>query len=103
MQTEGWRVGTVDTFQGQEGTLVIASTIRTDSGSPMDFVANKNRLNVMFSRAKAKLVILNHKDAFKDEPLFQKLYDFIEKNPSETAILNYNETLENEVNEVVEG
>jgi len=102
MQTEDWRVGTVDAFQGQEASLVIASTTRTDSDSPLDFVANRNRLNVMISRARAKLVILNYRTIFEDDPVFSDIYQFISNEPDETAIIDFNQDFERDLRQFLD-
>lgn len=58
---EGARVGTVDKFQGQEAQVVIVS-MTTSSAEDMprnlEFLLNKNRLNVAISRAKALTIIV---------------------------------------------
>jgi len=62
---EGARIGTIDKFQGQEAAIVIISMsiseINSESSRGMDFIFNKNRLNVAISRAKASaLIVANH-------------------------------------------
>ncbi|MNS40442.1 hypothetical protein D3C72_727540 [compost metagenome] len=55
------RVGTVDKFQGQEAPVVIFS-MATSSGDEvprgLDFLFNRNRLNVAISRAKCLAVLV---------------------------------------------
>ena len=51
---EGARVGTVDRFQGQESRVVIVSLCTSfgeSGGRGLDFVLDRNRLNVALSRA----------------------------------------------------
>lgn len=55
------RVGTVDKFQGQEAPVVIVSlttSSATDAPRGVDFVANRNRLNVAVSRARSLAVLV---------------------------------------------
>ena len=55
------RVGTIDKFQGQEASVVIVSmTVSEVEESPrgLDFVFDKNRLNVAISRAKALVLLV---------------------------------------------
>ena len=55
------RVGTIDKFQGQEAPVVIVSmTVSDIDDSPrgLDFVFDKNRLNVAISRAKALVLLV---------------------------------------------
>jgi predicted RecB family nuclease len=56
------RVGSVDKFQGQEAPIVILSMCASDasSGRGIDFLFNKNRLNVAISRAQALAVVVGH-------------------------------------------
>lgn len=58
---EGARVGTIDKFQGQEAQVVIVS-MTTSSGDflprNIEFLYDKNRLNVAVSRAKCLAVVL---------------------------------------------
>ncbi|WP_116947727.1 TM0106 family RecB-like putative nuclease [Jiangella endophytica] len=55
------RVGTVDKFQGQEAPVVIVSLTTSssaDASRGVDFVANRNRLNVAVSRARSLAVLV---------------------------------------------
>ena len=97
LQNEEFRVGTVDAFQGQEARIVIGSTVISSNESPIDFVANRNRLNVLVSRAQCKLIILNHKTSFENDPIFRIIYQFIENHPDETTTINYDLNLEQEI------
>jgi uncharacterized protein len=56
----GVRVGTVDKFQGQEAAVVLVSMAASDAdGAPrgIDFLFEKNRLNVALSRARCLSVV----------------------------------------------
>jgi uncharacterized protein len=56
----GARVGTVDKFQGQEAAVVLVSMAASDSDSAprgIDFLFEKNRLNVALSRARCLSVV----------------------------------------------
>ena len=57
---EGARVGTVDKFQGQQAEVVILS-MTSSSGEDMprgiNFLFNKNRLNVAVSRARSLAIV----------------------------------------------
>ena len=58
---KGARVGTIDKFQGQEAEAVIVS-MTTSSGEYLprniEFLYDKNRLNVAISRAKCLAVVV---------------------------------------------
>jgi len=58
---EGARVGSVDKFQGQEAPVVIVSMYCSAGeygGRGLEFILNKNRLNVAVSRAKSLAIIV---------------------------------------------
>jgi len=58
---ETLKVGTIDKFQGQEAAVVIVSmTVSNIEETPrgLDFVFDKNRLNVAISRAKALVLLV---------------------------------------------
>ncbi|RWA58066.1 AAA domain-containing protein [Mesorhizobium sp.] len=64
----GKRMGaTVDEFQGSEADIVIVSLVRNNALVPwksVGFLKEKNRMNVLLSRAKQKLVIVGSWDFF---------------------------------------
>lgn len=58
---DGARVGAVDKFQGQEAPIVVVSLCSNagDFGQRgVDFVLNRNRLNVAISRAKSLAIVV---------------------------------------------
>ena len=60
-----WVVSTVDSFQGQEGEIVIVSTVRTKR---VGFVDDPQRLNVALTRAKRALRIVGELTFFQKLP-----------------------------------
>ncbi|MFK7889504.1 MAG: AAA domain-containing protein, partial [Granulosicoccus sp.] len=59
------RVGSVDKFQGQEAAIVFISLCTSDAAdSPrgIDFLFDRNRLNVAVSRAQTLVVVVGHPD-----------------------------------------
>lgn len=64
----GKRMGaTVDEFQGSEADIIIVSLVRNNALVPwksVGFLKEKNRMNVLLSRAKQKLIIVGSWDFF---------------------------------------
>lgn len=63
----GIKVGSVETFQGQERRCIILSTVRSersllshDQKYNLGFVANEKRFNVAITRAKALLIVIGN-------------------------------------------
>jgi helicase MOV-10 len=62
------KVGSVETFQGQERRVIILSTVRAetelieshDIKYNLGFVANEKRFNVAVTRAQALLIVIGH-------------------------------------------
>src|SRR6185312_13533359 len=57
----GVRVGTVDRFQGQEAPVVLVSmavSAATEAPRGMDFLLNRNRINVAVSRGQWRAVLI---------------------------------------------
>lgn len=62
---EDWRIGTVDKFQGQEAPvaiLALGASSAADAPRGVDFLFDKNRLNVALSRAKSLSLVVGSPD-----------------------------------------
>lgn len=66
-------VGTVDSFQGQERSVILVSTVRSDKTTGIGFVGDKKRLNVTLSRAKTATIIVGNDHCLKQNKLFRDL------------------------------
>jgi serine/threonine protein kinase len=70
---------TVDEFQGSEADIVIVSLVRNNALVPwksLGFLKEKNRMNVLLSRAKQKLIIVGSWEFFKSRcDAFTNEYD----------------------------
>jgi uncharacterized protein len=74
------RVGTVDKFQGQEAAVVLVTTCASsadDVPRGMEFLLNRNRLNVAVSRAQWCAVIITS----------SRLTDYLPTRPEQLAEL----------------
>ena len=73
-RVKGVEVNTVDAFQGREKDVIIFSVTSTGK---MDFVSNPNRLNVAFTRARKKLIVIgNGRAMYRSKG--SMLYKFLE-------------------------
>ena len=59
------RVGTVDSFQGQETGVVLFSAVRSNSMNELGFLRDKRRLNVAITRARRGLVLVGDAKALQ--------------------------------------
>ena len=60
----GIRLSTVDTYQGEESDIVIASLTRSNSSGDIGFMIAPERLNVLLSRARKALIIIGNSATF---------------------------------------
>eukprot|EP00474_Spongospora_subterranea_P006170 CRZ06628.1 hypothetical protein [Spongospora subterranea] len=61
-QPKSIRVSTVDNFQGEESLIVLVSLVRSNNRAVIGFLKQKERINVLLSRAKASLIIFGSKE-----------------------------------------
>ena len=59
------KVGTVDSFQGQETEIVIFSAVRSNELKEMGFLRDPRRLNVAITRAKTGLILVGDRTLLK--------------------------------------
>ncbi|XP_008933587.1 PREDICTED: putative helicase Mov10l1, partial [Merops nubicus] len=76
------KVGTVEEFQGQEYTVIILSTVRSQEGLFGDdryclgFLTNPKRFNVAITRAKALLIVVGNPHVLVKDPCFCALLEY---------------------------
>ncbi|ADC64644.1 type III restriction protein res subunit [Ferroglobus placidus DSM 10642] len=76
-RVKGVEVGTVDAFQGREKDVVIFSVTATGN---MNFVSDPNRLNVAFTRARKKLIVVGNGRAItKSDSLLCRFLEYVYK------------------------
>ena len=67
-----YQIGTVDKFQGREAAVVIISMASSDvESSPrgIEFLFEKNRLNVAITRAKSLAIVVGSKNLINVKPM----------------------------------
>jgi superfamily I DNA and/or RNA helicase len=72
-------ISTVDSYQGREKDIIIYSVTGTRN---LDFIEDVNRLNVAFTRAKKKLIVIGNADAIQQNSpngLLSKYIRYVKK------------------------
>ncbi|XP_009080185.1 PREDICTED: putative helicase Mov10l1 [Acanthisitta chloris] len=78
----GIKVGSVEEFQGQEQTVIILSTVRSqecffdDEKYHLGFLSNPKRFNVAITRAKALLIVVGNPHVLVKDPCFYALLEY---------------------------
>lgn len=80
-------VGTVETFQGQERTVIILSTVRSeifnhDGVEHIGFLSHPKRFNVALTRAKALMIIIGNPEVIGLNKYWRQLWDYCRENGS---------------------
>jgi hypothetical protein len=57
---KGIRVATIDNYQGEESDVVIASLVRSSKDGDIGFIGDKNRVNVLLSRARHGMILVGN-------------------------------------------
>lgn len=70
-------IDTVDAFQGKQKDIMIYGMTRTKSSTPWTFIADRQRLNVAFSRAKRLLILVGNLEAAKNTPSLREIINRI--------------------------
>ncbi|KAH9052824.1 hypothetical protein EDB87DRAFT_1676964 [Lactarius vividus] len=78
------RIGTLDTFQGQEAKIVIISLVRNsgtfeEGNASIGFLKSSNRINVALSRAKHGLYILGNASNLRKSETWRTVLEEMEK------------------------
>uniref|UniRef100_A0AAV1UBF8 RZ-type domain-containing protein n=1 Tax=Peronospora matthiolae TaxID=2874970 RepID=A0AAV1UBF8_9STRA len=78
------RAATIDNFQGEEATIILASLVRSNTNAQgrgsIGFLKTPNRINVLLSRAKHGLILVGHGDLLRTKsPLWCQVIDHLQK------------------------
>ena len=72
---------TADKFQGRDKECIIISLVRSNTdGNIGDLLKDWRRINVAFTRARSKLIILGSKSTLSGNDLLKKFVDLMEEN-----------------------
>uniref|UniRef100_A0A0K0FFA6 Regulator of nonsense transcripts 1 (inferred by orthology to a human protein) n=1 Tax=Strongyloides venezuelensis TaxID=75913 RepID=A0A0K0FFA6_STRVS len=83
------QICTVDSFQGSENEIIILCTTKATAnhrGCVSDFLKDKNRINVAFSRAKSGLIILGDKSCLSDPSIWTDIINYLKDKRSFCSI-----------------
>ena len=73
-------IRTIDGFQGQERDVITISLVRSNQHSNIGFLADYRRINVAMTRAKKKLILIGDASTLCEDPFFDALFSYIQKN-----------------------
>jgi superfamily I DNA and/or RNA helicase len=73
------RVSTIDSFQGQERSVIIISLVRSNDKGIIGFLKDYRRMNVAMTRAKDKLIIIGDSSTIGSDPFYASLLNYSEK------------------------
>ncbi len=87
------KVGTVDSFQGQEADLVIFSAVRSNDLKELGFLRDSRRLNVAITRAKKGLILIGDTKLLRTCRHWSALLDSCERRGccTDVSVLDPNE------------
>ncbi|EIW74341.1 P-loop containing nucleoside triphosphate hydrolase protein [Coniophora puteana RWD-64-598 SS2] len=71
---KGLKIGTVESFQGQERRVIIVSTVRSRN---LGFVSEPQRINVALTRARALVIVVGNPLALAEDPYWRTLLLYI--------------------------
>ncbi len=72
-------VGSVDGMQGREQEAVIISLVRSNYAGEIGFLSETRRMNVAFTRARRKLIVVGDSATVTAEPFFARFVAYCEK------------------------
>ncbi|KAH0402072.1 hypothetical protein KCU89_g3521, partial [Aureobasidium melanogenum] len=80
-EASGVEMHTADKFQGRDKEVVFISCVRSnDTGNVGDLLRDWRRLNVAFTRARSKMVVLGSKETLTSNELLEKFLKLVESN-----------------------
>jgi superfamily I DNA and/or RNA helicase len=83
------RISTIDSFQGQESATIILSLVRSNDDGIIGFLKDYRRMNVAITRAKEKLYIVGDSATIGNDPFYNALLTYVEKNAEYKTVWDY--------------
>jgi superfamily I DNA and/or RNA helicase len=75
----GTEIDTVDGFQGREKEAVIISLVRSNTTGEIGFLGDTRRMNVAWTRARRKLVVIGDSATIGGHPFYQRMLGYFEQ------------------------
>ncbi|MBO9572169.1 MAG: AAA family ATPase [Chitinophagaceae bacterium] len=69
-------VNTIDSFQGQERDIVCISMTRSNTENRIGFLTDVRRMNVAFTRARKKLIIIGDSSTLSQDPFYDNFIKY---------------------------
>lgn len=82
---------TIDSFQGQEKTVIILSLVRSNENGTIGFLSDYRRMNVALTRAKRKLIVIGDSATIGADSFYSAFLDYVEKNGSYRSAWEFSE------------
>ena len=73
------RISTIDSFQGQEKTIVILSLVRSNDDGDIGFLKDYRRMNVAITRAREQLFIIGDSATIGADAFYNSFLTYIEE------------------------
>ena len=70
------KIGTIDSFQGQEKDIIILSLVRANSRD-IGFMKDERRINVALTRSKHVLIVVGHGDTLGTNVTWDKYLNWV--------------------------
>lgn len=81
----------IDAFQGQEADMVVVSLVRSNTQQEYGFLADSCRLNVAFTRARKKLLVIGDSATWGGDAFFSAWLSWVEQAGGYTTAWEYME------------
>nr|WP_262920132.1 C-terminal helicase domain-containing protein [Niabella hibiscisoli] len=73
------RVSTIDSFQGQEKSVIVLSLVRSNDDCEIGFLKDYRRMNVAITRAKDALIVIGDSATIGADPFYESFLQYVEQ------------------------
>ncbi|MEO8413979.1 MAG: AAA domain-containing protein [Ginsengibacter sp.] len=86
---EQMRIGTIDSFQGQEKENIILSLVRSNDEGEIGFLKDYRRMNVAITRAKEQLFVIGDSATIGADPFYNSFLGYVEKHGNYRSVWEF--------------